>query len=251
MAETRDKVQIMRPMMGYPISSKRRYSRHISEFIRNRRASGERMSLRGFVLRVSVVAILICPTIEYSQVTQSADDAGRRLMKHVVEVFGGEENLSTVKSVRERLSEQYYLSQSGQLVISADTVRNIQFPGNVKFELINVGVTKTLGPTGAFGVTHGKVFDLSSARSGMLDDLKRDIINIAQHVDDPKYVFKLVGKGKIGTIEATIVQIDADGAKTNWGIDAESGKLLATSEEFNDNLLGAGTIHQWMRMWRL
>jgi hypothetical protein len=205
------------------------------------------MNLRGFCFGVTIVAILICPTSEYSQVTLPAGDVGRRLMRRVVKVFGGEENLSTVKSVRERLSEQYYLSQTGQLVMSVDTVRNIQFPNNVQFEVINGGVTKTLGPTGAFGVAHGKVLDLPAARSGMLDDVKRDIINIAQHVNDPKYVFEVVGKSKVGSIEAAIVNIDADGAKTQWGIDAESGKLLVTDEDFNDNLLGAGMIHQWIR----
>jgi hypothetical protein len=168
-------------------------------------------------------------------------------MKRVVAAFGGEEHLSTVKSVQERRSEQYYLSQTGQLVMSADTIRIIQFPNSVQFTVINGGVTKTLGPTGAFGVSHGKVFDLSSARSAMLDDVKRDIINIAQHVADPKYVFKIVGKTEVGSIEATIVAIDADGAKTQWAIDVESGKLLVTDEDFNDNLLGAGTIHQWTR----
>jgi hypothetical protein len=202
------------------------------------------MHLRRLWFSVGVLAILTCPTVDYSQVEQPNDDGGRRLVKRVVEFFGGEQNLSTVKSVQERLSERYYAGDTGHIVMSGDSVRIIEFPASVQFTLINGGVSKTLGPSGAFGVNHGKVFDLSSGRSGMLDDVKRDIINIAQHVDDNKYQFKLVGKGKLGTKEATIVEIDADGAKTQWGIDAESGKLLVVSEDFNDNLFGASSVQQ-------
>jgi len=199
------------------------------------------MQIRRFVF-CALVTITTCPIIAHSQVEHPAHLGGRRLMRRVVEFFGGEENLSGVKSVQERLSERVYTSQS-QLVTSADTVRIIQFPDNVQYTVINRGISKTLGPSGAFGVNHGKVFDLSSQKTEMLDDVKRDIVNIAQHVNDHKYVFRHVGEGKVGTVAASIIDIDADGAKTRWWIDAESGKLLFTSEDFNDSLLGTGRIH--------
>jgi hypothetical protein len=178
-----------------------------------------------------------------SQLDQSADDAGRRLMRQVVEFFGGEQNLTLVKSEQERISERYY-TPDNQLVTGADTVCIIQFPDKVQFALANGGLSKTLGPNGAFGVNHGKVFDLSSERTEMLDDVKRQIINIAQHVNDPKYSFRIVGTGKVASTKGTLVDIDADGAEARWGVDVGSGRLLFAAQEFNDNLLGAGHVKQ-------
>lgn len=198
------------------------------------------MRIRGFWCCV-LVTILICSTSLHSQM-QPADDGGRRLMKAVVEFFGGERNLSAVKSVQERLSERHF-TWDNRPVVNADTVRIIEFPDKAQFRMINGDMTKTLGPSGAFGVIHGKLFDLASQKTEILDDVKRDIINIAQHVNDPKYVFRIAGTKKVGTTTVTLIDIDADGARTQWGIDGETGKLLIVNEDFNDSLL-AGRVHQ-------
>jgi hypothetical protein len=197
------------------------------------------MRVRGS--KYHLIVILVSMAFCRSQ-TQPADDAGRRLMKTVVKFFGGEQNLSAVKSVQERFSERHF-TWDNRLVVNADTVRIIEFPDKVRFTLINGGLTKTLGPNGAFGLNHGKLFDLASLDTEMLDDVKREVINIAQHVNDPKYVFRIAGTKKVGAMTATLIDIDADGARTQWGVDAESGELLIATEDFNDSLL-AGHVHQ-------
>jgi hypothetical protein len=56
--------------------------------------------------------------------------------------------------------------------------------------------------------------------------IRRDPIYIAQNSAHPKFVFAVTGTVKIGATQATVLEINADGAQTRWYVDAENGRLL-------------------------
>jgi hypothetical protein len=59
----------------------------------------------------------------------------------------------------------------------------------------------------------------SPVKDDALKTLKRDLIAVAQHADDPKYTFAAAGKQRIGDVEANVLKIDADGADATWYLD--------------------------------
>jgi hypothetical protein len=61
--------------------------------------------------------------------------------------------------------------------------------------------------------------------------LKRDFLNVLQHKDDAKFTFNATGKEKVGGVEATVVDVDADGATTRWWIGPDG---LMLQEQFGE-----------------
>jgi hypothetical protein len=64
-----------------------------------------------------------------------------------------------------------------------------------------------------------------------LKELKRHPVFVAQHADDPKFIFAAGGTEKIGDIDAQILDINADGAQVRWYVDPQTGHILRTSAE--------------------
>ena len=87
-------------------------------------------------------------------------------------------------------------------------------------------------PQASFRAMGGHMQDLHpSQRDSEVDSLKRDMVNVLQHLNDPKYTFFAKGKEKLNGTEATVVEVNAVGAQTRWWI-APDGKLL--QEVFSD-----------------
>jgi hypothetical protein len=64
-----------------------------------------------------------------------------------------------------------------------------------------------------------------------LKELKRHPIFVAQHADDPKFIFSAGGTEKIGDVDAQILDINADGAQVRWYVDPQTGHILRTSAQ--------------------
>lgn len=78
-----------------------------------------------------------------------------------------------------------------------------------------------------FMAAQGQMRDLPSPRKQeMLDQIKRDLIFIAQHVDDPSFIFFANGTEKIGDADTQIVDINSQGAPMRWYIDPKNGRIL-------------------------
>jgi hypothetical protein len=54
---------------------------------------------------------------------------------------------------------------------------------------------------------------------------------VAQHAEDPKFVFAAGGSEKIGEVEAQILDVNADGAQVRWYVDPQTGHVLRTSAQ--------------------
>jgi hypothetical protein len=96
-------------------------------------------------------------------------------------------------------------------------------------------------PSGAFMAAQGQVRPLpASAAKESLDQIKRDPLYVAAHADDPKFVFSSNGSEKIGTVDAKIVDVNADGTAVRLYIDPGSGALLRESYTATGN---SGPFH--------
>jgi hypothetical protein len=65
-----------------------------------------------------------------------------------------------------------------------------------------------------------------SQRDMMRTESRADIINILKNSDNPKYTFTITGTEKVGSTEAQVLTINADGTSVKWLVDPTSGKIL-------------------------
>ena len=153
---------------------------------------------------------------------------GKALIAKVVKFLGGAEKLGSIKSVRFQATS---MRTSPQGEIPIDTETTIQYPDRLASSLNAMGtqIRLVVTPNAAFQAIQGQVRDLPpSMRSDASQTVKRDIYNIAQHVDDPKYAFTAAGTEKVGDATASILEVNADGTETRWLIDPATGQLLRT-----------------------
>ena len=91
-------------------------------------------------------------------------------------------------------------------------------------------MTVVIKPSGSFMAAQGRVQPIPpSGAKASLDQIKRDPVFIAAHLDDPKFTFAANGTAKVGSVDAKIVDVDADGTSVRWYVDPASGLLLRES----------------------
>lgn len=66
----------------------------------------------------------------------------------------------------------------------------------------------------------------SSQKTERLEQAHRDIVYVAQHVDDPEFSFAAAGMDKSGGEETAIVDVTGPDVNLRWYVDPQSGKLL-------------------------
>jgi hypothetical protein len=79
----------------------------------------------------------------------------------------------------------------------------------------------------AFMAAQGQVRDIPESRKKeSLEQIKRDLVFIAQHADDPSFKFAANGTEKIGDVETKILDISSQGVPMRWYIDPQSGRIV-------------------------
>lgn len=156
--------------------------------------------------------------------TASTADA-LALVRKVREAAGGKA-LDAVNAIRVSGSRNL---QTPQGAMDAEVVATVRYPDSVRQQMtLPMGVITTVAsPQGAFVITPMGTQDVpSSQREIMLGSLKSDMLTVLRNVDNPKYIFTLGGSEKIGNVDARIVEINADGSKLRWYVDAATGRVL-------------------------
>lgn len=164
---------------------------------------------------------------------KTSDPEGKALAAKVVEAMGGAAAVNAVKSYKQSATMTVPTAQGGTQI---DYESVVAFPDRTRTTMQTPmgDITLVLGPGGAFLETGGHAEDMPPAqRENVVNSLKRDFINVAQHLNDPKYVFIARGKEKIGEEEATVLDLDADGAHARWYVDPKSGRVLRAIFERN------------------
>ncbi len=179
----------------------------------------------------SVTALdITIPSGEKKETTATASNAeGMALLAKVIEGFGGEAKVDTIKSTRTKMSILAKTPQ-GDFTIEAEHLQVLPDRMWMKLTTPMGEMTMVCSPDAAFLAGPMGTRDLpGSQKEDMRADLKTDPVYVAQHKDDPKFTFVAAGSEKIGDVEAKILEVNADGAAVKWYVDPQSGRILRTS----------------------
>ncbi|MGH9509008.1 MAG: M16 family metallopeptidase [Terriglobales bacterium] len=154
---------------------------------------------------------------------------GKALLAKVIEGLGGKARVDAVKAVRLKAT---MLNKTPQGDMNIDVEAVMAFPDRMHMVMrLPMGeVTTVLTGTEGFMVVMGMTRELPPPmKAEMVKDAKREMITVAQHADDPKYVFTAGGTVKVGDLETKILDINADGQQARWYVDPRSGRVLRAS----------------------
>jgi zinc protease len=152
---------------------------------------------------------------------------GKALIAKVTEALGGAEKVNAVKTISMTLS----LSQTtpmGPMKMEANGVTDYTARAtSMKLKTPQGELTIVATPKYGFMAMGSRSQDLPESRSKeQLDEITRDLINVAQHVNDPKYTFAVSGKEQVDGKDTSVLQIGADDLKVTWNVDPQSGKVV-------------------------
>jgi len=157
----------------------------------------------------------------------SSNEEGKALAAKVVAAMGGEAKLTTIKSLKAKLTLTQKTPQ-GDFPMHMETI--IVFPDHLHAEMdtpngtMNIVVT----PQTAFMAIPGQgTHDFpASQKADTLEQIKRDPIFIAAHSKDPNRFFTAAGTEKVGDTETRIVDVNAEGTPIRWFVDPQTGHIL-------------------------
>jgi zinc protease len=157
---------------------------------------------------------------------------GKALLARVIEAAGGTK-LNGVKTFHRKAA--LTLKNQGMTV---DTEENSIGDEKTQLKLNTPGGEMVMVATAQGGFTSlaamGAPRDMpASQRDEMLKGLRRRVWYVAQHVDDPQYVFAAQGKEKIGDIEAAILDVGYGGDVLRWFVDEKTGHILRARYQGN------------------
>jgi zinc protease len=158
---------------------------------------------------------------------KASNPEGKALAAKVVQALGG---AAKVQSVKALLGDVTVTQKTPQGDLPIAMQRTIVFPDRLHISANGPmgAFTMVVTPKSAFVSAEGMgVRDLpESQKFDTLDQLKRDLVYISQHVDDPAFVFAAAGTEKVGATDAQIVEISGPGTATRWYVDPSSGRVL-------------------------
>jgi zinc protease len=164
---------------------------------------------------------------EQTEKPAASNPEGKVLMGKVVATMGGEAKLRAVKAVRSDFNVTQKTPQGDMPMTMQST---IVFPDHLSATLqgpmgnLMLVATPQAGFMSAAGM--GSRDMPAAQKSEMLQQIKRDLIYIGQHVSDPAYVFAVSGSEKIGAVDTQILDINGDGISMRWFVDPQTGHIL-------------------------
>ena len=154
---------------------------------------------------------------------RASNAEGKALAAKVAESMGGAEKLKAVRALRAKMEQQSGDQSAPPMEIT------IVFPDRMHLAMESpMGpMTVVFTPTSSFMAAQGQVREIpSSQRKESLEQIKRDMTFIAQHLDDPMFTFTADGSEKIGDVETKVVDVNADGTPIRWYVDPKTGHVL-------------------------
>ncbi|HXX21714.1 MAG TPA: pitrilysin family protein [Terriglobia bacterium] len=177
---------------------------------------------------VTNLDITIPPPPGTAKAATASNSAGQALIAKVVQSLGGADKLRSVKSLREKST---ILAKTPQGDMSMEVEEIAAFPDQLwqKMRTPMGEMTMVISPAAAFMKSPMGSQDLPGAqKEDGLKELRRHPIFVAQHADDPKFIFAAGGSEKIGEVEAQVLDVNADGAQVRWYVDPQTGHVLRT-----------------------
>jgi zinc protease len=180
---------------------------------------------------VTTLDITIPPPPGAAKAATASNSAGQALIAKVIASLGGAEKVKSVKALREK-STLLAKTPQGDMTIQMEEIA--AFPDQLwqKMRMPMGEMTMVISPSAAFMKSPMGSQDLPGAqKEDTLKELKRHPIFVAQHADDPKFIFAAGGTEKIGDVDAQILDINADGAQVRWYVDPQTGHILRSSAQ--------------------
>lgn len=163
----------------------------------------------------------------------SSNPEGVALLNKVIEAAGGAAKLQGIKSVRQKAT--ITLKAQG---VSVDAEETVLGDDKVHLKLNTPGGELVMVATGQGGfmsmAAMGGTRDMpASQRDDTLKGLHHEVWYIAQHAADPKFSFAAQGKEKIGSVEASVLDINSGGDQLRWFVDPQTGHVLRAQFQGN------------------
>lgn len=150
---------------------------------------------------------------------------GKALLAKVLEGAGGAAKLRAIKSLREKST--ITLKAQG---MSVDAEMTQLGDDKIHMKLNTPGGEMTMVITPQVGFMSMAAMgdrDLpSSQRDDQMKALRRELWYIAQHADDPQFVFSAQGREKVGDLEALVLDITGGGQQLRWFVDPKTGHVV-------------------------
>jgi zinc protease len=152
----------------------------------------------------------------------ASNPEGKALAAKFVQALGGKDKVSAVKAIEQKSTSLRHTPQ-GEVSIESDNF--VEYPDHV-YSQLSTPMGKMImaaWPGASYMNAGGQGGEMPPpAKEEALKSLKRDVIAVAQHLDDPKYTFTAAGTKKIREVEANVLKINADGAEATWYLDPKT-----------------------------
>ena len=172
---------------------------------------------------VSSVDITIPPP-PGAEAPAASNPEGKALAMKVAQALGGLDKIKTVKSLHTTMDE----GEPGGPSTPIDVT--IVFPDKIHVSLPTPNGALTIVVTPDYGfmsAANAGARDLPAAQKNETSEqIRRDLLFLAQHADDPAFVFAAAGSEKIGDVNAAIVDVSGAGVSMRWFVDPASGHVL-------------------------
>ncbi|PYQ27737.1 MAG: hypothetical protein DMF56_19220 [Acidobacteria bacterium] len=153
---------------------------------------------------------------------------GLALANKVADFVGGKAKVDAVQAVK-RSGSMKAVTPQGEMEMEMTTVA--QYPNSVKVVMNTPmgSITRVISPQAAFMIGPMGTQDIpSSQRDQASSDMKTELLTVIKNIGNPKYTFSAGATEKVGTVDARVVEVNADGATVKWYVDPATGKLLRT-----------------------
>jgi zinc protease len=156
----------------------------------------------------------------------NSNSEGKALIAKVAAAIGDGKKLRSVKSIRQTLTS---VRKTPQGEIPLDLDQTVVYPNQVYVKAqtpMGEMITVLTPQTGSMSMG-GQHRDMPSAmRDENLKSLRRDILYVAQHAGDSKFIFAAEGSDTIQGVTAKTLAIYTDGTELKWYVDPSSGRVL-------------------------
>ena len=186
------------------------------------------LSTLGSVTPIDITIPEIGGAKKESAAPATGNAEGLALANKVAEFVGGKAKVDAVKSVR-RVGSMKMVTPQGEMQAEMNALT--QFPSSQRVVMtLPMGViTRVVTPEAAFVITPMGTQDLpASQRDSGAAELKTEMLAVLKNIGNPKYTFTAGGTEKVGSVDARVLEINADGATVKWYVDPATGKVLRT-----------------------
>jgi zinc protease len=153
---------------------------------------------------------------------------GVALVNKITEFVGGKAAIDSVKTMR-RTGAMTMITPQGAMEMQINALTS--YPNSSQRAVMQLPMgemTRVVTPSAAFMISPMGTQDIpSSQRDVMLSEMRADLINVLQNAGNPKYTFNMAPAEKVGSVDALVLEVNADGSNAKWYVEP-SGRLLRT-----------------------